>query len=169
IANGGTLYQPELGMRVMDGSAVVSQIEPKATRQIPVSPANLAEIQQGLDGVATQQPLGTAAGAFIGFPFDKVSVAAKTGTADIQGSQPYAWFVSYAPADHPRYVVAVMLEQAGHGGETAAPIARHILEGLFNLPSTGIAPAARTDCGQLWRARKRPSDGSRASAGTSTC
>jgi len=38
-----------------------------------------------------------------------------------------------------------MLEQAGHGGETAAPIARHILEGLFNLPSTGIAPAARTD------------------------
>jgi hypothetical protein len=38
-----------------------------------------------------------------------------------------------------------MLEQAGHGGETAAPIARRILEGLFNLPATKIAPAARTD------------------------
>ena len=145
IANGGTVYQPQLGMRVMDGSTVASQIAPKVTRQLPVSLSTLAVIQQGLAGVATQQPLGTAAGAFIGFPFDRVSVAAKTGTADIQGSQPYAWFVSYAPADHPQYVVAVMLEQAGHGGETAAPIARHILESLFNLPSTGIAPAARTD------------------------
>jgi penicillin-binding protein 2 len=114
------------------------------TRQLPIPPSTLAVIQQGLSGVASQ-PLGTASGAFIGFPFDKVSVAAKTGTADIQGSQPYAWFVSYAPVDHPRYVVAVMLEQAGHGGETAAPIARHILEALFGLPSTGIAPAAKTD------------------------
>ena len=66
-------------------------------------------------------------------------------TADINGRQPYAWFASYAPADHPQYVVVVMLEQAGHGGETAAPIARRILEGLFNLPASKIAPAARTD------------------------
>jgi len=39
----------------------------------------------------------------------------------------------------------VMLEQAGHGGETAAPIARRILEGLFNLPATNIVTGPRTD------------------------
>ena len=145
VANGGTLYQPELGMKVMDVSQTVTSVTPKVTRQLPVSPQAIGVIQQGLKGVAVQQPLGTAVGAFIGFPMDRVAVAAKTGTADIAGKQPYAWFASYAPADHPQYVVVVMLEQAGHGGETAAPIARRILEGLFNLPATNIAPAARTD------------------------
>ncbi len=145
IANNGTLYQPELGMKVMDVSQTVTTVTPKITRHLPVNPQALSVIQSGLKGVAVQQPLGTAVGAFIGFPFDKLSVAAKTGTADINGKQPYAWFASYAPADHPQYVVVVMLEQAGHGGETAAPIARRILEGLFNLPATNIAPAARTD------------------------
>jgi len=129
----------------MDVSQTVTTVSPKVTRNLPVSPQALDIIRQGLGGVTTQAPLGTAVGAFAGFPFDKVSVAAKTGTADITGKQPYAWFVSYAPADHPQYLVAVMLEQAGHGGETAAPIARRILEGLFNLPLTNIAPAARTD------------------------
>jgi penicillin-binding protein 2 len=145
IANGGTLYQPELGMKVMDVSQTVTSLAPKVTRQLPVNPQAIGVIQQGLAGVAVQQPLGTAVGAFAGFPFDKVSVASKTGTADINGKQPYAWFASYAPADHPQYVVVVMLEQAGHGGETAAPIARRILEGLFNLPATNIAPGPRTD------------------------
>ncbi|MCW3034881.1 MAG: penicillin-binding protein 2, partial [Actinobacteria bacterium] len=145
IANNGTLYQPQLGMKVLDVSQTVTAATPKVTRQVPVNPQAMSVIQEGLRSVAVQQPLGTAVGAFIGFPFDKVSVAAKTGTADINGRQPYAWFASYAPADHPQYVVVVMLEQAGHGGETAAPIARRILEGLFNLPATKIAPAARTD------------------------
>lgn len=145
IANGGALYQPELGMKVMDVSQTVTSVAPKVTRQLPVSPQAIGVIQQGLDGVAVQQPLGTAVGAFAGFPFDKLSVASKTGTADINGKQPYAWFASYAPADHPQYVVVVMLEQAGHGGETAAPIARRILEGLFNLPATNIVTGPRTD------------------------
>ena len=145
IANGGTLYQPDLGMKVMDVSQTVTTTSPKVTRQLPVSPQSLNVIRQGLLGVAVQQPLGTAVGAFLGFPFDKVPIGAKTGTADINGKQPYAWFASYAPANNPKYVVVVMLEQAGHGGETAAPIARRILEGLFNLPVTPIAPAARTD------------------------
>jgi penicillin-binding protein 2 len=145
IANGGTLYQPELGMKVMDVSQTVTSVTPKVTRQLPVNPQAISVIQQGLKGVAVQQPLGTAVGAFIGFPFDKLAVAAKTGTADINGKQPYAWFAAYAPADHPQYVVVVMLEQAGHGGETAAPIARRMIEGLFNLPASNIAPAAKTD------------------------
>ncbi|GAC1371673.1 MAG: penicillin-binding protein 2 [Actinomycetota bacterium] len=143
VANGGTVYQPELALKVMNGQQVVSQTDPKPIRQLSVSSDALAVIRQGLQGVITQ-PSGTASGVFTGFPFSQVTVAGKTGTADIAGKQPIAWFVSYAPATNPQYVVAVMLEQGGHGGETSAPIARKIIEGLFNLAQTS-APGVKTD------------------------
>jgi penicillin-binding protein 2 len=79
---------------------------------------------------------GTAAGAFAGFPLDEYPVAGKTGTAQIgsvDSGLNYAWFVSYAPADDPDYVVSVYLAKAGHGGESAAPVAREVFEGLFGI------------------------------------
>ncbi|MCA1840598.1 MAG: hypothetical protein LC723_09750 [Actinobacteria bacterium] len=144
VANGGTVYRPHIGSKITDGAAVTS-IGPKEIKKVPTSPSILAAIRSGLAGVPT---VGTARGAFVGFPFDKVSVSAKTGTAELKTippQQPYAWFASYAPSQNPRYVVVVMLEQGGHGGETAAPIARRIIEGLFNLPLSNITPAAKTD------------------------
>ncbi len=57
--------------------------------------------------------------------------------SEIVGKQPTAWFVCYAPAPDPQYVVAVAIEQGGHGGESAAPVARKILEGIFNLKTEG--------------------------------
>jgi penicillin-binding protein 2 len=145
IANGGTLLRPHLGLKVTDGDRLVRAIEPDEVGKLPVSPANLDVIRQGLDGVVVN---GTAKVPFAGFPFHEVSIAAKTGTAELQTvppKQPYAWFVAYAPAQNPQYVVAVMLEEAGHGGETAAPVARRIIEGLFGLPPSEITPSARTD------------------------
>jgi penicillin-binding protein 2 len=145
IANGGTLWRPRLGLRVVDGERVVKTIDPQELGKVDVSPANLDVIRRGLEAVATQ---GTARGAFAGFPFHEVSIAAKTGTAELQTvppKQPYAWFVAYAPAKDPRYLVAVMLEEAGHGSETAAPVARRILEGLFSLPLSELSAADRVD------------------------
>ncbi|HVL51676.1 MAG TPA: penicillin-binding transpeptidase domain-containing protein, partial [Actinomycetota bacterium] len=55
------------------------------------------------------------------------------------------WFAAYAPARDPQYVVAVMLEEGGHGGETAAPIARRIFEGIFDLEQAEITPQDRVD------------------------
>lgn len=138
IANGGTLYRPHVGARVVGGRATVA----KVAGSLDLSPATLGVIRQGLESVVTR---GTAREAFAGFPFDAIPVAGKTGTAELASKQPYAWFVAYAPARDPRYVVAVMLEEGGHGGETAAPIARRVLEGLFDRPLSDITPAARTD------------------------
>jgi peptidoglycan glycosyltransferase len=63
-----------------------------------------------------------------------VRVAGKTGTAEA-GGQPNpntTWFIAFAPADHPRYAVAVVLQnQSGAGGSTAAPIAKDILQALL--------------------------------------
>lgn len=145
VANGGTLYKPRVGLRVLDGEDVLRPIGHEEIRKLPITPANLDTIRRGLEGVALT---GTARAAFSGFPAGRVSVAAKTGTAELQTippKQPYAWFVAYAPARNPQYVVAVMLEEGGHGGETAAPIARRILEGVFELPLSEISPGARTD------------------------
>ena len=135
IANGGTLLEPHVGLRVQrpDGT-VVRKIEPVPMGRLPVSRKTVNFLRQALTGVP--QPGGTAGFAFLGFPFDQVSVAAKTGTADVVPKQPYSWFAAMAPADHPRYVVVAMVEQGGHGSTTAAPVVRHILEGLFGLPTS---------------------------------
>ena len=134
IANGGALFEPHLGLRIetSDGK-VVRKIAPVEAGRLPVSRKTVNFIRQALTGVP--QPSGTAGYAFLGFPFDRVSVAGKTGTADVIPKQPYSWFAAMAPADHPRYVVVAMVEQGGHGSTTAAPVVRHILEGLFGLPS----------------------------------
>jgi penicillin-binding protein 2 len=74
--------------------------------------------------------------AFQGFPFARVPVAGKTGSAEVPGDQTYSWFAAMAPAYDPQYVVACIVEQGGHGATTAAPVVRKILEGLFKLPQT---------------------------------
>lgn len=145
IANGGTLFKPRIGRKVLDGEREVRRIDPEQIRKLPISPQNLDSVRRGLEGVPA---VGTARGAFAGFPLSTINVAGKTGTAQLQArppKHPYAWFAAYAPAKDPKYVVVVMLEEGGHGGETAAPIARRILEGLFGLQLSEITPAARTD------------------------
>ena len=60
-------------------------------------------------------------------------MAGKTGTAEAFGKQDTSWFVSYAPADKPRYAVAVVVSQGGTGGTVAAPAARTIHDALRTL------------------------------------
>jgi peptidoglycan glycosyltransferase len=74
---------------------------------------------------------GTAAS--VGFPAS-LKVAGKTGTAELGlGSVYDSWFVAFAPADNPRYVVAVVVAKQpnGFGASVAAPIAKVILEKLL--------------------------------------
>jgi hypothetical protein len=78
-------------------------------------------------------------------------VAGKTGTAqatDRGHKDTIAWFACYAPFDHPRYVVAAMVQGGEHGGSVACPIADRIMErslaleeGKFDMPVAWLAPA----------------------------
>ncbi|HET6894413.1 MAG TPA: penicillin-binding transpeptidase domain-containing protein [Candidatus Baltobacteraceae bacterium] len=56
-----------------------------------------------------------------------VTVAGKTGTATNPLGAPHSWFVCFAPAENPRVVVAIVVENAGYGAAVAAPIARNVL------------------------------------------
>jgi peptidoglycan glycosyltransferase len=62
-----------------------------------------------------------------------VQVAGKTGTAEVAEAEPHAWFAGFAPADDPRVVVAVLVENAGTGGRVAAPVARKVIAAALGL------------------------------------
>lgn len=133
IANGGTLWEPHVGLRAETPEGkVLRKIEPVARGNLPFSKKVTNFLRGSMRGVAER---GTAASAFLGFPLDEIPVSGKTGTAEIIPRQPYSWFAAMAPADDPKYVVVVMVEQGGHGSTTAAPVVRRILEGLFGLPT----------------------------------
>ena len=126
IANGGKVMRPHILKRVLgsDGKSVLDQKREVAFKP-DVSNGDLKIMDSALRGVTT---VGTAKSVFVGFD---VPVAGKTGTAQVAGKDDYAWFVGYAPADDPKYVVAVLVEQGGHGGSVAGPAARQILASLL--------------------------------------
>ena len=133
IANGGTVYSPRVADAVLDHQGeVVREIEPEVHSELGLEPNELSAIRDGLRQVV-HHPRGTGYGAFSGFPLDQVSVAGKTGTAELQPKVPFAWFAAYAPADDPEVVVVVNVEEGGGGSQTAAPIARNILEHYFEF------------------------------------
>ena len=71
-----------------------------------------------------------------------VAIAGKTGTAEVDGAPAHSWFVGFAPADGPRRIAfAVIIENAGYGGRTAAPIAGDIVEAATRLGLTGARPS----------------------------
>jgi penicillin-binding protein 2 len=112
---------------------IIKTFKTEVARQLPLDAAELAVLRAGLEDVVSGAN-GTAVGAFSGFPLERVQVAGKTGTAQIGGTDfNRAWFVGYAPADEPEYVISVYMNYAGHGGESAAPVAREIFEGIFNI------------------------------------
>ncbi len=133
IANGGTVYQPHVAQSLLspDTGKPVRTIGPKVTQVAPIPAGDFAAVAQGLSTVTSG---GTAAGAFSGFPLNRFAVAGKTGTADLPPKAPFAWFASFAPVQKPQYVVVTMVEQGGHGGESAAPVARTLYDNLFGLP-----------------------------------
>ncbi len=129
IANGGTLYTPHIAKEVLSREGRrIFKVPRQRKRKVGVAPGVLAQMRRDLRGVVTQ---GTAASAFAGFP---VTLAGKTGTAQVLGKDDYAWFIGFAPVDHPRYVVAMVVEQGGHGGSTAALGVRQILSAIYHVP-----------------------------------
>jgi penicillin-binding protein 2 len=141
VTNGGTLFTPRLVERVESTEGKVF-VESASARDAPIRfSSRTAEIvQEALrDVVASEKGTGKRA------RMEGVAVAGKTGTAQVirmddQRSpgdetplteRDHAWFACYAPAESPEIVVVVLVEHGGHGGETAAPIAREILEEYF--------------------------------------
>jgi penicillin-binding protein 2 len=166
VANGGVCYYPRLVDRVLkqDGSSVLDEHGNVAVPQTPrvrsdlrqeISPDKIDLVRKGLWKVVNEDG-GTGGRARL----KDVVVAGKTGTAqasDRGHEENVAWFACFAPFDHPKYVVVVMVQGAsGHGGEVAGPIATRILErtlaqdeGKFDMQVAWLAPAHHANPLQL--------------------
>ncbi|GMA98736.1 penicillin-binding protein 2 [Pelosinus sp. IPA-1] len=129
-ANGGHRYRPYLVSKMVSPDGQVLQtFEPEELGTVPMSPSTLTAIRTGLRDVVT--PSGTAGYIFEGFP---VPIAGKTSTAENPHGDDHGWFVAYGPYDNPTIAIAVIVEQGGFGSDSAAPIARKIMEAAFDLP-----------------------------------
>ncbi len=132
IARDGRQVTPRVGQASLsaDGAREDLDVTPPSRVDLPGESGRL--LRKALRDVV-EKPDGTASSAFSDFPTDEWPVAGKTGTAEVYGKQDTGWFVSYAPANRPRYAVAVVISQGGTGGSSAAPVARDIHEELAGL------------------------------------
>jgi penicillin-binding protein 2 len=138
LANGGTLYIPQLVEKVEQADGrVVQEFPPRIRRKIDVDPAYLTYVREGLYGVVNHRK-GTAYDAHIE---GGIAVAGKTGTADVvthkakdeppttvRDLRPHSWFAAFAPYDNPELAIVVLVEHGGAGGRFAAPIALQVLQ-----------------------------------------
>jgi penicillin-binding protein 2 len=142
IANGGYIVQPHVGKKIVDPQGkMVRDLQAAKPRKVDISQSTLDVVRRGLYEAANSAT-GTSSAVFAGYP---VQVAGKTGTAEVFGSDDYAWYASYAPANDPKYAVVVMVEQGGHGGSVAAPATRLIYDSLFKVKSEKTTGAVRSD------------------------
>ncbi|HEV8376720.1 MAG TPA: penicillin-binding protein 2 [Candidatus Polarisedimenticolia bacterium] len=139
IGNGGTFYRPHLlRSREIRGGVEEGIRPPEVLGQLGLKPSTLQVIKQAMWEVVNQGGTGTKAA----IP-DK-DVCGKTGTAQVvkasagvkseklaESIRDNAWFVGFAPRDHPRIAFAVFVERGGHGGESAAPIAQRVMLKFF--------------------------------------
>jgi penicillin-binding protein 2 len=145
LANGGTVFAPRLGDAVLDRQGqVVREIETKVLQRNDIPASILEPLMAGFRGVVSD-PTGTAFNAFAGFPLARFPVAGKTGTAEVSGKFDTSLFTAYAPADAPRYVISVVMEEAGLGASAAAPVARRIFEGIAVKEGVSAAPPANVN------------------------
>lgn len=129
VANRGTVMKPFVVKRIIQPDGAVIDTQPSVLKQVPLAPEYWQWIERGMRDAVTGAG-GTAHAANL----PGIAVAGKTGTAeDPPRTKPHAWFICYAPMENPRIALAVVVEQGGHGGAVAAPIARHILETFFGM------------------------------------
>jgi len=155
LANQGDQMQPQLVRQIQNAkSGVITPLAPNTISKLPIKPENLALIGNAMVDVA--RPGGTAARAAAGAPY---TIAGKTGTAQVvaikQGEKyvesrvaerhrDHALFIAYAPADDPKIALAILVENGGHGGSTAAPIARALFD-YYLLGKLPVRPVTAAD------------------------
>ncbi len=157
-ANGGTRFAPNIVDRVQTREdaepEIVTDFGPRITDVLDFSDIPRDVINEGLAGVTRVRRTaygvarGTASGAFELWDNAAYPISGKTGTAQAEGinkalarpKEDTALFVGYGPTNDPRYAVTVIMEEAGFGGDAAAPVVRNIFDALRRLEQNWAEP-----------------------------
>ena len=152
VANNGVMFRPHLVRNIIDARTGEERpVEPEPIRDLKLKPQNVEVIRRAMVGVNKE---GTGARAFAGASY---AAAGKTGTAQVfslKGAEykasaikkelrDHALFIAFAPADKPTIALAVLVENGGFGAQSAAPIARMVLD--YYLLGKLPAGAAKED------------------------
>jgi penicillin-binding protein 2 len=158
IANGGTANKPQLVKGIQDShGGQVRYLKPEPLHKMDFKPEYLELVKAAM--VDVLRPGGTAAQAGANSPY---AIAGKTGTAQVVGMKQgekyvasrvaerfrdHALFIAFAPADDPKIALGILVENGGHGGSTAAPIARKVFD-YFLLGKLPDAPPPSPDAAE---------------------
>jgi penicillin-binding protein 2 len=139
LANNGVGFKPHLVREIRSSRANENRlITMPAEVDMQLNPEHLDLVKRAM--MAVTQPGGTAVAASLGASYH---IAGKTGTAQVVGMKQgekydasklderhrdHAWFIAFAPAEQPKIALVVLAENGGHGGGTAAPIARKVMD-----------------------------------------
>ena len=137
VANNGVMFRPHIVKYIVDSkSGEKSMVEPEPIRRLPFKQQNIDVIKKAMVGVNKE---GTGGRAFAGAEYES---GGKTGTAQVyslkgekyeagkvkERLRDHALFVAFAPADKPKIALAVLVENGGFGAQSAAPIARMVID-----------------------------------------
>jgi penicillin-binding protein 2 len=122
VGNGGWLVQPHF---VVSADGLLAPTRAR-THIAGMEGATLSFLQRAMLAVV-ESPEGTA--HWTRLPW--LEVAGKTGTAQNPHGDHHSWYTAYAPADKPEIALAILVENAGHGGDVSAPIARNFMAEYF--------------------------------------
>jgi penicillin-binding protein 2 len=131
LANGGTLYRPQIIERITSKNGVdIYTFSPQDDGTLPVSQETLDAVSVAMRGVV-RSSIGTANDELGDL---SIPIYGKTGTAENPMGDPHAWFTGYTSsgrADKPDIAVTVIIENGGEGSEVAAPVFRRVIETYF--------------------------------------
>ncbi len=132
IANGGTLYKPQIVKKVVDGSGInattIEEFKPEIVSQVNIDPKNMQVVREGMrDGV--QKDYGSSV-MLRDLP---VTVAGKTGTAQTNKDGVFnTWSANFAPYDNPEIVFLTTIEGVQGLRAATLPVAHEVLQYYFS-------------------------------------
>jgi penicillin-binding protein 2 len=132
LAADGEVHIPHVLDRIVDRRGNLVKEAARGQLELGLSPSTLAILQGAMWGVVNDEHgTGRLAGV------RGLGVCGKTGTAQNPHGEDHSWFVGYAPAEDPEVVIAVIVENAGHGGSVAAPIVGRAIEHYLGAAGRG--------------------------------
>ncbi|MFI5251856.1 MAG: penicillin-binding protein 2 [Bacteroidota bacterium] len=123
LATKGVYHKPHVVRRIRDKASGQLLDAPVETRNLGISSHTFDLIQEGM-----YRCVNLSGGTGNAAKVSGVVVAGKTGTAENPHGKGHAWFIGFAPLDHPKIAICVLAENAGFGGVVAAPIAGMCIE-----------------------------------------
>lgn len=158
IANGGFLIKPHILNAVVGKDGKIIESYTISRHRLPMSKHDINFIKRAMQSVVTA---GTANREDISAGL-KYTMAAKTGTAQVVALnlnnrksrysgvkyKDHAWFIAFAPVEHPKIAVAIIVEHGGWGASTAGPIARRLFDAYLLADSNAKTSPLGTDQGQ---------------------